>query len=316
MKFVYHSPDGTETEFSRDSEHYKLLKRYTGLAEIPVSFSTDKSPYQHGETLLDTLMDSRTVSFDILIQIPPGNNDLTSTSIFGDMVFGDMIFGNPYVPNLNALQLEIAELSRVLNPLDGPGVLYYEREDGTTYRLNCIPDNSPKLDTSNRSDLHQAATLDFRAHDPFWYSGSKNIQSFSSSIPDFFPWVIPWVIGLSSNRKTVVNAGNVDAPVTISFWGPVTDPYITNERSDKTITLDLELETGDRFDITTGKNNVTAIYTPISDGIPINGFPYITVTSQFWMLLKGANSVLFSCDTSEAGSGASVSWYDQYAGVF
>ena len=314
MKFTYESPDGTETVFSRDAENYKLLKRYSGLAEIPVAFSSDRSPYQHGETLLDTLMEPRDVSFDILIQIP--STYTTESSVFDNAIFDLMVFDADDISNLELLQAQIATLSLALNPLEGPGHLYYERDDGTIYRLNCSPNNSPVLDTSNRSDLHQKATLDFRAHDPFWYSGVPYVHSFITTIANFFPWNIPWVIGTTTSRKTVVNAGNIEAPVIISIWGPITDPVITNETSGKTIALDLELLEGDRFDITTGKNNNTALYTPVSTGIPVNGFPYITVASKFWTLLKGSNSILFSCSTSTDGSGASLTWSDQFAGVF
>jgi len=316
MKFIYMSPDGTETTFDRDaSGGYKLLKRYSGLAEIPVSFQTDKSPYQHGETLLDTLMNPRDVSFDIITLVTPGSGGAGSC-VLGEAILGSMILGAPYQSNLEVLQQKIAALSRALSPLDGDGILYYEREDGTRYGLNCSPDNSPKLDAVARSDIHHNATLDFRAHDPFWYSVVPHIDTFATDAADFFPFTIPWSIGSTPPRKTLVNSGNVDAPVTITILGPITDPVLTNETTSKILTLDIEMAEGDRFDITTGPNNITAIYTPISTGIAENGFPYITVTSTFWVLRKGSNSILFSCSTSTAGSGASVSWSDQYAGVF
>lgn len=343
MKLTYVSPDGTTTVFSRDAADYKLLKRYSGLAECPVSFSTDKSPYQHGETLLDTLMEPRDVSFDILILAletdenaepgePPVNVPVNTTSVFGDAIFGDMVFGDDenwinsggngsgeeyttYSSNLDMLQQRIYALARALSPLEGDGILYYEREDGTIYRLYCSNNNST-LDPADRSDIHQKATINLIAHDPFWYSGTPHVESFGASITEFFPFNIPWYIGMSSNKKTLTNAGNIEAPVDISIWGPMTDPVIANITTGKTLSIDLELVAGDRFDITTGKNRITATYTPASTGIPVNGQGYISIGSKFWMLQKGGNSIEFSCATSSTGSGASISWSDQYAAVF
>jgi hypothetical protein len=334
MKFTFVSPDGTETVFSRDAVDYKLLKRYSGLFEIPVEFQEDKSPYQHGTTLLPggTLMTPRDVSFDILIMaLETGTTTVTvnlpsnNTSVFGDAVFGDMIFGEgdsegggesyEYSTNLNLLQTRIYNLARALSPLEGPGILYYEREDGTQYRLNCSNDNST-LDPDERSDVHQKATIRFRAQDPFWYSGTPNIETFGADTVEFFPFNIPWYIGASSNQKSLTNAGNVSAPVDILIWGPITDPVLTNVTTGEALTLDLELLTGDLFRITTGKNRITALYTPASTGVEVNGQGYITVGSKFWLLQKGVNTVTFSCSTSSTGHGASVSWSDQYAGVF
>ena len=291
-------------------------------------------------------MEPREVSFDIMILAlvssgttpgsPPINVPSDSTSIFGEAIFGDMIFGDdstsigtgvigeedisvPYSSNLELLQARINALTRALSPLDGNGILYYEREDGTIYRLNCSGNGAPRLDDSDkgRSDVHQYATINLIAHDPFWYSGSPHIESFSITGTSFFPFKIPWSIHRgSSNRRTLFNDGDVDAPLTIAIWGPITDPVFTNDTTGKAITLDLELVAGDRFDITTGKNRITAFYTPVGTGIPVNGQGYITVGSKFWLLRKGANTVDFSCDASTAGSGAHIVWSDQYAGVF
>jgi len=341
MKLTYVSPDGTTIEFSRDAADYKLLKRYSGLFETPVSFSTDKSPYQHGETLLDTLMEPRDVSFDVLILAlegetvivpgtPPVNIPSDNTSVFGDAVFGDMIFGDEgsggstpgtdptiyYSSTLDILQQRIYALARALSPLDGDGILYYEREDGTVFRLYCSNNNST-LDPDNRSDIHQKATINLRAHDPIWYSGIPHSQSFGTSTTSRFPISFPFEFhrGLSNNH-TLINAGNADAPVDITIWGPITDPVLANITTGKTLSLDLELVAGDRFDITTGKDRITALYTPVSTGIPVNGQGYVVLGSKFWTLQKGANSVEFSCATSSAGSGATIIWSDQYGAVF
>ena len=142
------------------------------------------------------------------------------------------------------------------------------------------------------------------------------MATFAPEIADFFPFLVPWILGGTPPEATLVNSGNIETPVTITIWGPIVDPVITNATSGKIITLDLEMLVGDLFVITTGKNNITAVYTPAATGIAENGFPYITVTSKFWSLLKGSNYVTFTCTSSTTGCGCQITWSDQYAGVF
>jgi hypothetical protein len=320
VKLTYVSPDGTSTEFSRDSERYALLKRYTGLAEAPTEFITDRSPFQHGSTLLDTKLTERTVSFDIQIMLGP--EDTSTTSVFGDAVFGDMIFGNPFIEEFQALQDNIGRLVRALDALGGPGILYYERDNGDIYRLNCSPSKSPKLDTSDRSPAMNKATIDFIAHDPFWYSGTPLRVDFNRTSTNFFPFRIPWRIHAgTSNFKTLVNDGMVSAPVSATITGPIVNPSLTRitdpvARTGETLALDLELLTGDIFEITTGDDNQTAYYTPASTGVRVKAMNYVTVESVFWELARGPNTVLFNSDTFTAGCSASVQWSNRYGAVF
>jgi len=324
MILTFISPDGTSTVFSRDATDYRLLKRYSGFAEIPASFQTDKSPGQHGSTLLDTLMDERDIWFDILIQVPsadtPGT-DLT-TSVFDDAIFDDMIFDNPYQSNFDRLQLVIANLSRVLNPLEGPGTLIYQREDGTQYRIICSgSENTVNLDPSNRSDIHQKATIRLKAFDPFWYSGSVNRTTFAPSGAGWIPWAIPWSIPSSMNEKDCFNTGTTDTNVTISIWGPIVEPVLTNVTikngvtTTETITTSVTLAVNDRLDITTGIDNET-VWLTVGSAAPVKAFSYITVGSKFWLMKKGMNRVTLSCTSSTPGCGCSISWSDKYAGVF
>ena len=321
MILTFVSPDGTSTVFSRDATDYHLLKRYGGFAEIPASFQSDKAPGQHGSTLQECLMDERDVWFDILIQAPTEGSDVT-TSVFDDAIFDDMIFDNPYQLTLERLQDVIAALSAALNPLDGPGTLYYQRENGTIFRLTCSgSENTVWLDPSNRSDIHQAATVKLKAHDPFWYSGSVNRTTFAPSDAGWIPWAIPWTIPTSINVKDCLNAGTTDTNVAISIWGPIVEPIITNVTvkngvtTTEIITTSITLAVDDRLDITTGIDNET-VWLTVGAAAPVKAFSYITVGSKFWQMKKGMNRVTLSCTSSTVGCGASITWSDKYAGVF
>ena len=140
----YPANSGTPVIFSRDSASYRLLRRYSGWAYCDVdNITMAKAPGQHGITSKDDLLKERQVSFDIMIRSA----------------------------DLQTQQALVSALSTALNPIIGAGILKRTNEDGTEYLLYCKP-HLPKLSDSDRSLVHQRATIEMVAQDPFIYSAS------------------------------------------------------------------------------------------------------------------------------------------------
>ena len=60
--------NGDPVIFSRDSADYKLLRAYTGFAEIPSDhIYAEKAPMRHGKKRKYSVLKERPVSFDIQI---------------------------------------------------------------------------------------------------------------------------------------------------------------------------------------------------------------------------------------------------------
>jgi hypothetical protein len=243
-------------------------------------------------TRTDTRLEPREISFDVLLQSE----------------------------TLPMQQRMVRELAAAFNPLNGPGVLVYTQEDGTEYRLNCIGNNTPTLDKSDRSDVHQRVTIDLIAHDPFWYSNDQYQKTLKGTTNTFFPFGFdPTVsggfsLGQNSDKEIFVNQGFVTAPVTIEFFGAMTDPVITNNTTGEYIGLILTMSEGDKFIVTTGIGNKTATYT--ASGVPVtNGFRYLDPASTFWELVPGDNEIILSDASIGTDSEIRIQWRDRFVGV-
>lgn len=292
ITFTWISPTGQTTVFSRDAWDFKLLKYYDGLATSAVTHTSVRAPYQDGATLTTSRLEPRDISFDVLLQSE----------------------------TLPMQQKMVRELASAFNPLNGVGVLVYTQEDGTEYRLNCIGNNTPKLDPSDRSDVHQRLTIDLIAHDPFWYSNDQYRVTLKGTTNSFFPFGFDpsvsggFSLGQNSDMSILKNIGFVSAPITIECYGEMTDPVITNNTTGEFIGIDLVMATGDTFVITTAMGNKTATYTA-SGATAVNGFRYLDPESTFWHLVPGDNEVLL--DDASIGTDAEVriTWRDRFVGV-
>lgn len=291
--------NGTPVVFSRDATDYRLLKNYTGFASIPGEHVyADKAPARHGQKRKYTTLKQRPVSFDITIQ---------ST-------------------DLDQLQTLVQALSSTFNPLDGPGVLQYQKENGDVYYLNCIGvQGNPELST-DKTQTYQKATIRLVAdEDPFWHSGSPSIEYFDPNPGNYFPFpngtgVWPWVLSAKNKTKSLTNTGSIDAPIIVTFTGPGTNPALENVKMVKgvevteTLSATLTLAAGESLVINTDPEIMTARYYT-SGGGSVNAHKYIDTASKFLQLGRGVNTVTFNPATSSTGSLASVEWSNRFVGV-
>jgi hypothetical protein len=300
MILTWHPPnDGTPIIFSRDATDYKLLKNYTGFAGIPGEHVyADKAPMRHGQRRKYTTLKERPVSFDIVIQSA----------------------------DLGEQQALITALAAAFNPLDGTGILQYEKEDTIVYSLNCIGvSGNPFLSPTEKSGTYQKATIKLVAdEDPFWYSGSPSIEYFDPNTENYFPfpnmkgW--PWVLTSMNKTKQCWINGSVDAPIIATFYGEMVNPHLTctkivnGESVTETLSLTITLIAGDILIVNTNPDIMTARYYPAAGG-DLNAHKYIDTDSILWQLGRGGNTVELDPDTSTVGSWASIQWTDRYVGV-
>ena len=299
MEFRYLSADGvTHNTFSRTSTQYRLLKNYTGTSNLPVAHQTVRAPYQDGVTRLDTNATERRITFDI------------------------MILGS----SLEDLQTNIATLSEALNPLAGEGWLYFQKEDGTSYYLKAIPDNTPVLDTSERGLFHQRASLSFIAHDPFWYtSGTATTLTLSISGHAVFPFYgvtqsatrpTKHIMGAASPTGTANNTGNWPSSVTCTIYGEMVDPVITDTTTGDYMSFSGTIAAGARLVFTTGYGKQSVrYYSSGADMVGTNAFSYVNIGSTFFLLDPGTNVISLTYSSALAPSSAVITWESKYTGV-
>jgi hypothetical protein len=291
---------GTPVIFSRDATDYQLLLDYTGFAGIPGEHVyADKAPMRHGQIRKYTTLTKRELSFDIMIL----SDDLTEQ------------------------QALVTVLSSALNPLDGPGILQYTKEDNTTYYLNAIGvSGNPSLSPTDKSSTHQKATIKLVAdEDPFWHADSPSIEYFNPTPANYFPFpngtgTWPWSLSSLNKIKTCVNAGSVDAPIIVIFTGPMTNPVLICTKTvdgvvvTETLSLTITMIAADTLIVNTDPDIMTARYYPAAGG-DLNAHKYVDTDAILWQLGRGSNTVELDPDTSSTGALASVQWSDRYVGI-
>lgn len=273
---------------------YKLLKNYRGFADPSVRFQDTKGPSQHGSTLLDTHLDPKEMSFDIMIM----GTDLTD------------------------LQAKNAALITALNPLNGAGYLFFTYENGIQYYRKCINSGGPALDLANATQTRVKATINLMAHDPFWMGSTETI-SLQPQTTSWIPWMGYtdasaglWVISGTGSTVPVTNNGDHSIPVKLIIYGgtgSITDCRITNNETGEYIEISGLIDTGESFEINTDENVLSAIKTDAA-GTESNGYPHLAVTSKFWYLIPGTNSISISASNAVAGSYVTLTKTEKYVG--
>ena len=118
-----------------------LLTSVEGLGTPSTNLQQQKSPFQDGTTHIDALLQNRELVLEIGINKP---NDFSG------------------------IDLARRELSKKLNPKNGPGVLIYTTENGTEYRLECVPVSSPVFANKLFMEPFLKCQVTFSANNPFW----------------------------------------------------------------------------------------------------------------------------------------------------
>lgn len=260
-----------------------FLNSIEGLGDVDADVQSQKSPGQDGSTFISVVLEERHIPIEVAI--------------------------------VKDLQVNRQLISRVFNPKLGEGTLIYEN-DIVRRELKAIAEHVPKF-PDDRPRLFQTATIDLVCHNPYWTSEDKATQlviwegglEFPLQLPTFFSQLS------TNNNKLIINSGDVETPVLISFEGPATSPIrIDNVTTGEFIQINQSLLAGERIEINTafGQKRVTKI---LADGSQQNAFQFITIDSTLFNLVYGNNilSYLISGDYERAG--VTVTWRERYLGI-
>lgn len=174
-----------------------------------------------------------------------------------------------------------------LNPKAGPGTLLYTNNN-KTYKLNSVVPEGPLYANKEQTNPFQEFQTTFYCHDPYFYD--ETATSLVLAAP-----------------TSVVNSGDVMAPIVLTITGACTNPTITNSTSGYSISYVGSLTAGQTLTINTnyglksckiGTTNVMA---------------NISSSSVFWGLLLGTNSITYS--TSSGSPTVTLSYYNKYIGA-
>lgn len=239
----------------------------TGLGEVEVDVQMQRAPYQDGGTFTDALLEPRPISFEV--------------GIFG--------------ANDTDISNKRSQLSRVLNPKLGPGLLEYRYGDVVRV-IDAIVEHIPNFPPGfeNRGRRHQRALVDLICPNPYWRTLEITEEPAFESLFEF-PFEGEFEFGMQRNDRMIFNDSDSPAPIQVDFYGPAQSPIIENLTTGEFIRINKRLEEGQTLKIDTGKSSV--IYVDES-GVETNVFNWIDLSSTFFMLAVGENDITCHCAIS------------------
>lgn len=260
-----------------------VLESVSGLSSVGTLIQSEKSPYQDGTTYIDTLLNSRLVTFVVQIR-----KDLDTNR---------------------------RKAIRVLNPKLKQGVLSFTY-NGITRTLDCVVDEPPIMADGfdGRRPNMQRFSFTVEANQPYWEG-----QEYSYIMAGFtggleFPFSFPIGFGNVGTELTITNDGDTTTPLFIELTGPLTDPSLTNETTGEYIMLSQDLPSGYKLEINTafGEKDVTII----DDlGNRSNGFHYLDPTSTLFGLAVGTNTLVYSAEYQPNNVAVTIWYKHRYIGV-
>jgi Phage tail protein len=262
-----------------------LLQSINGLGDVDADIQTQKAPFQDGSTYIDSVLQERPISLEVVI-----------------------------LADKSTLLEKRQYLASVFNPKLGKGVLRYE--NGETIReIEAVPDGVPTFPSGreNRGPTFQKALVNLLCPDPYWKS--TEITEEPTFEPLFqFPFEGVFEIGIQRDKRIIVNDGDAPAPLYIEFYGPATNPVITNKTTGEFIKVNQTLQEGEvmKIDTTPGRKSV---YFVQPDGTERNVFNWIDLNSSFFQLVVGENEIEYSADSDIQGAIVNISYRKLYNAV-
>lgn len=275
MRVIYTNSRGDSITFDQRPPY--LLQRISGEGAVSSTTQAVKSPYQDGQTYIDSLLEMREINFRV--------------ALFGDRTE------------------KRSEVSKVFNPKLGKGELRLEY-NGTVRIIDAVPDElplyPPGIDQSDSQ--YQEAEFMLICPNPYWRS--ETIESEPAFQGLFsFPFEGEFEMGLQQDARTITNAGDVPTPIMIDFNGPAVNPRIENVDTGEFIKVNRTLETGDLLKVNTTFGNVSVT---INDENVLN---WIDLESTFFQLHVGDNRIEYTADSDIQGAVVDMYWDNYFIGI-
>lgn len=272
------------------------LVQIEGFSLPPVERRTVRAPFQHGETYLGFSFQARSLQLTF---------HLRGTS-------------------RQDLWARRRQLAAILNPLAGPFYLQLCTLEGDIYTLrDVVPDSQMTAIVGTAQEpTVQATSIRLVAHDPAWYGPERHEETAAPTpaseltFPASFSIMFD-VDGALSEVLTIVTQGDFTSWPTITLYGPMENPRVSNLTTGEDFGLNYTLSVGEVVTIDTSRKTVTS---SIDDE---SLFGYITDTTDFAtfhlephpVAEYGVNQIQCTAVGGTESSRFVISWHDRYSGL-
>jgi hypothetical protein len=260
-----------------------LINSLTGVGEVEADLQSQKSPFQDGDTHIDTLLQPRYINLE----------------------------GEILETELSKTKDRRRDLINVCNPKLGLGKITLEM-DGEIKEINGTLDGGVFF--PERGENHyQNFMITWKCPNPYWRS--LNITEEPTFEPLFqFPFEGTFEMGIQRDKRIIDNDGDAPAPIYVEFFGPAVNPIILNNTTGEFIKINQTLDEGEymRVDTTPGNKSVEFVS---PDGTATNVFNWIDLNSTFFQLIVGENEIEYSADSDIQGAVVNIRYNKLYVGV-
>lgn len=269
-----------------------LLQSVDGLGDVDADIQTQKAPFQDGSTYIDSVLQERAISLEIVI----------------------------IASDKSTLLQQRQYLASVFNPKLGQGILRYENGE-VVREIEAVPDGVPVFPSGreNRGLFFQKTLVNLLCTDPYWKSPTIQEEPMAAFVELFeFPsdyWEVGgdgnlyFEMGNEGHTRTFINNGDAPVPIKIRIKGPTLNPTLTNLTTGEFIKVNRQLKEGDVLEINTEDGNKYVL---------LNGenvFNWIDVSSTFWKLQVGENIVQYTADAGQESATLEIEWQERFVGV-
>ena len=263
-KFIYTNARGQSIEFGNAAPF--ILLNHDGTGGVQANIQTQKSPYQDGETYIDSLIEMRPITFQLVIMAE------NQTKLF---------------------ELR-SQLVSTMNAKLPPGTLVYQRGN-IKHEINAAVELAPVFPSGeeNRGQTFQVAMISLICPNPFWQEINPVVTKLEDFVANFhFKFHFPVRFSVRGDSRVLVNKGDVPTPIKVTFRGEATNPRITNLTTGEFIQVDRQIAPGYSLVIKTdfGDKSVQIV---APDGVSENAFGFIDPNSTFFPLQVGENKISF-----------------------
>lgn len=280
-KIIYINALGAELELTNSAPF--LLQKFDTNEDVNIYNS--KGMNQDGASYLGSTLDIRNISLEIAV------------------------IGNSEEELINYRN----RINSVFNPKLGEGYLIY-KDDVKERKVKCIANKTPYFAVV--SNVMNKCLVNLIANNPFWTDIFEENEEIAIWIGGMtFPFSFPVTFAKrTASRKLVINEGDVETPVTITFKGPAANPCVTNTATGEYIKVKRVLSNTDTLAICTefGNKRVEIID---GDGNRTNAFNWIDLGSSFFQLQVGDNVIEYISDNNLVPEGVLVAYRNRYIGV-
>jgi len=298
------TPDGVEYKF--DTSHRFILTE-EGFGAAPVTYITQKGPFQHGESIIDFRLTPRT------IQMVIRNN--------GD---SRQDYWNNRSGLLNALRP-----NRSLSGQMNSGKLRKIFQDGSIRDIDVVCVSGPGFvarDLSRWDEWGFTETLRFIAYDPTFYNPVEQVVTWATMIVSSFagymtfPITFPLTTGtiLSDKSDTVTYAGSWLSYPRIKATGPIENLILQNESTGERISFLYDIQEGEEvtFDLSYGNKTVISSTGANLIGAVSSDSDLVTFhLAPDPEVVNGINEISVSASAITDESGLEIRYYERFVGI-